>query len=365
MKHRPSVGIIGGGIFGISCALHLDNTHDVSIFEQGSEILMGATYANHNRHHYGFHYPRSLETAEQCLASRASFEDIYGPCLVLNFDNYYCVGSEGSKTSPEEYIAFCEQAGLEYQEQWPQEGVLDESKIDLCLKVKEGVYDFEVLKSLVWKRLKATSTVEVKLRNKAIGGCILPSGNKIIEVQNEDGTQEHEFDFVINAMYANLNQFSEWFDFEKRWFQFNLQELDVIELPINRRIGVTIQDGVYPSFLPLGQTNRYLLAHVEVSQLIREKSWGTVPLLSRVPYVESNWEEVKNTCAQWIPLLHQATYIRSLFVDRVVDAARLENDDRISDIIYYGSGCWSIFSAKIITCESIGKQVAAQIREEG
>jgi len=46
LKKRPRVGIIGGGIFGLSCALSLDNTHDVVVFEQGDDILVGATYAN-------------------------------------------------------------------------------------------------------------------------------------------------------------------------------------------------------------------------------------------------------------------------------------------------------------------------------
>ncbi len=37
LKKRPSVGIIGGGIFGLSCALSLDKTHDVTVFEQGTD----------------------------------------------------------------------------------------------------------------------------------------------------------------------------------------------------------------------------------------------------------------------------------------------------------------------------------------
>ena len=110
-----------------------------------------------------------------------------------------------------------------------------------------------------------------------------------------------------------------------------------------------------------GQARR-MLAHVIASQLIREICPGTVPLLNRVNYVESNWQQVKEVCSEYIPLLRKATYIRSLFVDRVVDAMRLDEDARLTEITNHGSGCWSVFAAKIITCEALGQKVAAQIR---
>lgn len=362
LKKRPRVGIIGGGIFGLSCALSLDKSHDVVVFEQGVDILGGATYANHNRHHYGFHYPRSDDTARQCLESRAKFEELYGECCFWDFANYYCVAKENSKTTPQDYLRFCERMGLEFREEWPEDGVLDKSKIALSLRVREGIYDFDILKKLVQKRIAASATLEIRLRHQVLSGRIEPNGDKVVVVQNDGKVHEFSFDFVINAMYANYNRFCEWFDFEKRLFQFNLQELDVIELPVERKLGVTIQDGPFASFLPLGHTNRYLLAHVEASQLVREIRPGTVPLLNRVAYVESNWQQIQEVCSEYIPLLKKATYIRSIFVDRVVDATRLDEDARLTEITNHGCGCWSVFAAKIITCEATAQKVAAQIR---
>ena len=79
-------------------------------------------------------------------------------------------------------------------------------------------------------------------------------------------------------------------------------------------------------------------------------------------YVESNWQQVREDCSEYISLLQKATYIRSLFVDRVVDATRLDDDARLTEISDHGSGCWSVFAAKIITCEAVAQRVAAQIR---
>ena len=55
------IAIIGAGIFGITAAIKLSKFKDfnVDVFEKCNSIFQGATYANHNRHHYGFHYPRS------------------------------------------------------------------------------------------------------------------------------------------------------------------------------------------------------------------------------------------------------------------------------------------------------------------
>ena len=123
IKHNvelPRIAIIGGGILGLSAALHLDKKYNVTLFEQLDDLLCGATYANHNRHHYGFHYPRSTETAMQCLNSAKDFEGIYSDSLIWNFDNYYCISKDNSKTSPEDYISFCDSVGLEYIEKWVQ-----------------------------------------------------------------------------------------------------------------------------------------------------------------------------------------------------------------------------------------------------
>ena len=361
MNSLPRVGIIGGGLFGLSTAIQLDRKYNVTVFEQFDDILCGATYANHNRHHYGFHYPRSPETAIQCIESANEFEKVYNDSLVWNFDNYYCVSKENSKTTAEEYIKFCNNVGLEYIEEWPSEGVLEKNKIDLCLKVKEGVYSFELLKKIVKQRLEKTSTVDILFNNKVNSGFLENDSTKVLCANSSGALVEHRFDFVINAMYANYNKFCQWFDLEPQHFQFNLQELDIIELPDVEKIGITIQDGPFPSFLPIGNTNRYLLAHVITSQLIREVSKGSIPLTQRLNYLESNWHSIQKSCQEYIPLLKKANYIKSIFVDRVVDATRMHDDARLTDIIDYKNGCWGIFAAKIITAEKTAKELMNKI----
>ena len=107
------MAVIGGGVFGATCAVDLSRSFDVTLFERDTDLLKGATYANHNRHHYGFHYPRSPATIEQCLRSREDFERTYGDCIDRDFDNYYCVAKEGSKTSADDYLEVMRRFQLE------------------------------------------------------------------------------------------------------------------------------------------------------------------------------------------------------------------------------------------------------------
>lgn len=359
---RSRVAVLGGGIFGVSCALELARSFDVTIFEQSHDILTGATTANHNRHHYGFHYPRSPETIEQCLGSRASFEQLYGDCLDWDFDNYYCVAETDTKTTPRDYLAVCRRFDLPVEETAPPQGILDPAKIALCLRVKEGVYDIGKLRVLVRQRLAGEPGIRLLLNHRVISGALL-SDKKVLRVQSDSETLETAFDFVVNATYARTNQFSEWFGFPPKLCQFNLQELDVIELPLKRRVGITIQDGPFPSFIPIANSNRYLLAHVVQSQLVREISTQSTPLLNRVAYVESDWARILEVCSETLPILRKATLVKSIFVDRVVDAARLDDDSRLTELTDHGHGCWSVFSAKVITCVTTSRKLHEQMTQ--
>jgi len=364
MKKKLRVGIIGGGIFGTSAAIELAKNFKVTLFERGPELLRGATYANHNRHHYGFHYPRSRETARQCLSSRKEFESIYGGCLDFDFDHYYCVSKENTKTSPSDYLKFCRDMGLEFEEVDPDPKILDPSKIALCLKGREGVYDISRLRALVLKRMKEAGGIEVKLNAPIVGGHFKSGGKKVLTAL-ADGRkpQEFEFDFVVSAIYGHTNQFCRWFGFRRQKFQFNLQELDVVELPLQRRIGVTVQDGPFPSIIPIANSYQYLMAHVIESQLVREISEADIPLLYRTSYVESNWERVLAVCREYIPILKDVKYVKSIFVDRVVDSKRLKDDARLTELTDHGKGCYSIFAAKVITCVTTAKKLAGLIRK--
>ena len=75
--------VIGGGIFGCSISLELSKYNlDVTLIEKDSDIMSNASKCNHNRIHYGYHYPRSIETAAQSLDGLLSFLMMYKESII-------------------------------------------------------------------------------------------------------------------------------------------------------------------------------------------------------------------------------------------------------------------------------------------
>jgi hypothetical protein len=360
-QNRPRVAIIGGGLFGVTAALALARFCDVQIFEKALALFQGATFANHNRQHFGFHYPRSPETARQCLESHADFQRLYGDAEIFGFPNYYCVAASHSKVTPSHYLKFCDDVGLPYELGFPSKEMLAEDKIALSLRVNEGVCDLAALKQIALHRLKETPNIYVRTNQAVTDGRILGNQAKELTIVEEGKLRHETFDFIVNATYAHYNTFCKWFGFPLRDFQFNLQELNIVELSDDIRIGLTIMDGPFPSMIPMGGTPFHLLAHVNESQLVRECSRHSTPLLGRVSAIESNWSGILKASVEYFPILRKARYVKSLFVDRVVNATASKTDARLTDITDHGSGCFSIFAAKLITCVSTAEKIAEMI----
>ena len=72
------IGIIGGGIFGVTIAIRLAKSHTVEIFEKNDYILKAGSDINQCRIHRGYHYPRSDTTAKELLESQEDF--VLGQC---------------------------------------------------------------------------------------------------------------------------------------------------------------------------------------------------------------------------------------------------------------------------------------------
>lgn len=353
------VGIVGGGLFGASCALELDSFH-VALFEQSKELLTKASYANQNRHHHGYHYPRSEVTAKGCRDSEYDFLQLYGESLV-SFDNYYCISKYGSKTSAADYLEFCRKMSLPFEIAYPPKEFLDGSTIDVCLKVPEPIFDYYELKRLVASYLQERSNIEIRLRHRVIGCYLNSGGSKTLLVESSEGVESYTYDFIINATYSNLNQICEWLGFQPIELQFEVCEVPIVEIPIKQKIGVTVMDGLFGSILPFGRQNQYLVYHVEASIRERFVSRGPEPPLKEW---RSNWPAIQDTVSQFIPIIKEAKHRESMYAVKIVDPKSEETDARVTQIIRHGEGVWSILSGKIVTCVETAKRLAELIEKE-
>ena len=87
---------MGGGIFGTTSAVALaNNGYQVELHEELEDVMMAASDINQYRLHKGYHYPRSKETAQECLKGLYTFKRKYERSVVYgDIEHYYAIASE-------------------------------------------------------------------------------------------------------------------------------------------------------------------------------------------------------------------------------------------------------------------------------
>lgn len=356
------VAVIGAGIFGSTAALELAKTgeFEITLFERNSTILNEATFKNLLRLHQGYHYPRSKKTALECIKSNITFRKEFSECLFESFPSYYAIVKEGSKTSSENFLKFCDELKLPYQIDWPGNGWLDRSKIALCIKTNEAVYDPDKLREVVFTKLDST-LINLLLNHKVIGGKI--SGTKkVLKIESPNGIYEEGFDFVIGAVYSHLNEFARWFNFQTEKVRYQLFEVLEIELPVKEKIGIIVIDGNFSAFLPNGFKKNFRLANAGESSI--KKIFSDYSDINRLELenTQSNWKLTLERAKYFYPIMKEANVVKSLYLTQIVKDGIEDTDERPSEIISYGNGIYSIFAGKVVTCIETAKRIVEMMR---
>lgn len=332
-----NVIVIGAGIFGTSIAVKLrEKNYDVTLVESNSDIMMEASKLNHNRLHYGFHYPRSLETAKQSLDGYESFYRTFKDSICNDFPNYYLV-ENNSNVNSFQYKSFCDKLGLEYTTETPDIN-MDLSRIESSYRTKEPIYDFEGVKKTL-KEILLNSGVNVIFNNKVINKSTF-----------------EKYDVIINTTYSNINEINETLGIPK--IKLRLQKVVIPIFKMNmERIGLTIMDGEFCSILPKGfDPNTFLLYHVKYSVI---KSLDSYIVPSDWKIKEENMEEIVDTIykesGKYFKFLEDAEPIG--YWESIRALPINDDDSRISDINLYeseGKKIITLVSGKITTCMYIG-----------
>jgi hypothetical protein len=326
--------VIGGGIFGCSISLELSKSvFDVTLIEKDSDIMNNASKQNHNRVHYGYHYPRSTETAIQSLDGLLSFLMSYKESIISDFPNYYSISKNQSQISSAEYKNFCDKVGISYYSEYPSSNIMDPLLIEDSFRVEEPIFDWEILKNIIKNNL-INSQVKLNL--------------------NTEFNQTHlKYDFIINCAYSGINEVNKIMNLPL--LKFKLQ--DVI-IPIfeytHSKIGLTIMDGPFCSVMPKGNNlNQFLLYHAKYSILKETEDAVLFPLEN----IEYNLKMIREDSSNYFPFIKDVKFIDYWRTTRAIPITN--NDERLSKIITYPSNpnFITIFSGKISTCIKVAKQI--------
>ena len=351
MTNKLKVCVIGGGIFGLTSAIYLSKfSAKIKIFDKNQKILNGATQFNHNRHHFGYHYPRSIDTALQCINAKKDFDRFYRNSIDYTFKNFYAISKANSKISYKKFENFCKKTSLNFKNIETPKNIFNSDLISKCYIVNEGVYNFNKIKSTILNRIKKNKNIKI-INNVKVVGYVDQS--KTIEYLKSNKLIKENFDLIINATYESIN---DHILKNKIYMEYNLQEMCKLEIK-TEKFGSTILDGEFPSILPIAnKKNEYLFAHVKHSQLVKIKSKNIPKKIFNkniLSQIKSTFEKSK----KFMKILDKAKLIGSFRVIRAVNIDK-ESDSRMSEVITHKNGNLSIFSGKIITVETIGKEIS-------
>lgn len=364
MKNRkPKIAIIGGGIFGTTCALILGKRYQVDLFERHSDILSEASRKNQYRHHIGFHYPRSPEMIKEIKAATSDFTSFYKNAIVYDFPSYYGVAKDGSKISAKDFLRNCRKLKIWYKKEYPPAEFLNPDTVDVCVRTREAIYDYDKLKRFIKNRINNSRNISLNLNQKVLGARFSKDSQKILTIKSGKKIKHETFDYVINATYANYNGFCDWLGFPKKKFEFRLKEIIVIRLNVNQKYAITIVDGPFATLVPTARKNIFTFGDVPLSVHESYIQKSQVSLMEKkLKKLKSRWPEMRERCVKWIPIIRGAEYLESMFVILPVDLLAKSADIRPTDVMNHGQGCFSILSGKIITCVSAAKNIFEEIQ---
>ena len=338
--------VVGAGIFGITTAVKLAKKYQVDLFEKKDDIFCSTSGINQYRLHRGYHYPRAKQTVMSLLKSERSFKAEYAEAIIDDVDHYYCISKRDSLTSPEDYISFCKNNNLEFNIS-NLEIVRNES-VDLCIKVKESLFDPHVLKNICWKNLKKSNT-------------------KIF--LGEEATEEtlEDYDVAIISTYSTINKLLNNFPESQLEYQFELCEKPVVKLPdIFQKKSIVIMDGPFMSLDPFGRTDNFVMGNV--IHAIHHTNIGKNPEIDKrfIPYLDNgiiknpkitNYDLFIDSAAEFMPAIKRAEHVGSMYTVRTVLPNVEMTDERPTIVRKINDKILTIFSGKIPTCAEAAEQV--------
>jgi hypothetical protein len=338
-----NVLVIGAGLFGCCSAIELSRAgFQVDLIDSENDIMLQASRVNHNRIHLGYHYLRSIETAEQSIDGLLSFLFNFGHAVENQFPNYYAIAKEGSKTTPEEFLNFCTKVGISYDYESPEGNLFDKDKLSACFKVPEPVFDYITLKQLIGESI-AKSKVNLLLSNKL---------NKLKQVSK--GSYEatynsiiKKYDAVINSSYAGFNNVNGMLGVPLKNLLY--ERVFIPEFKFDSSpFGLTIMDGPFCSVMPKGkQANEFLLYHVKHS-VLENKLTQLMPEF--IGNSERTVEDIYENSSLFMPFLKGVNRMTFNEITRVVH--KNDDDARLTELYTYEGfdNYFSLLSGKITTC---------------
>tara|TARA_Y100000590_G_scaffold395013_1_gene474628 strand:- start:275 stop:1414 length:1140 start_codon:yes stop_codon:yes gene_type:complete len=343
----PKVLVVGGGIFGTTASIALATSgFNVTLHEELDHLIMAASDINQYRLHRGYHYPRSKQTAQECLDGLKSFKRKYGDSVVNGdgVNHFYAISSRDSLVSSEDYIKFVKEMGLDYNICEPFLGT------DLTVEVNEELFDSNKLRVQVIQKIKGAGVKVVR-------------GKKTTEEDFKD------FDYIVIATYAKINDLVD----EPIQYQYEVVEKPVVKLPEQyKNKSVVVMDGPFMCLDPY-RDGYHVLGHVE--HAIHSTNVGHYPMVLNkyiAAYINTGIVHEPHVTKinkfieagmEFFEDFDKLEHIGSMFTIRTVLPYRDEDDARPTIVNQVAHNVYTIFSGKIGTCVEAANKLVERLKE--
>ena len=244
-------------------------------------------------------------------------------------------------------MKFLKELNLEYEKTNLQ--IVNKNKIDLCVKVKESLFDPERLRKICWHKLQI-SNIKVLLNTKF------------------NPKMFSSYDYVIVATYSKLNSVLQYIQNSQIKCQFELCEKPIVELSKTlSNISLVIMDGPFMCIDPYGNTGLSVMGNVV--HAIHHRNIGKFPVIEekfsqllnngiiKNPPI-TNFDNFLKSASEFIPDITKARHIGSMFTIRTVLPNLEKTDARPTIVNKIAKNVITIFSGKIGNCLEAANKVA-------
>lgn len=339
--------VIGAGFYGLNIALHLRSKgcRNILVLEREDGPMLRASYSNQARVHGGYHYPRSLVTANRSRVNLAIFERDWSDAIDADFRKIYAIPKKCSKVTSTQFLRFSREIGAPIDLCSKKDmQIFNPMLIDSAYIVKEHAFSSIVLAdmlrdALVKYEIPVKYGVDVKLISK--------EGNLVrVNTLHSDSGSEHDYlaKRVFSCAYSGVNQL---FDFGHRLrtkVVHEVTELALMKMPDSlANYGITVMDGPFFSAMPFPSAKGcHSLSHVRYTPHFE---WDDISGVSPYKVLDeyskpTNHRLMQRDASRYVPGIAEATYVRSLFEVKTILKKNDFNDGRpilLEDVFSDGS----------------------------
>lgn len=348
-----NVLVIGAGIHGVSLAMELGKEgNKVYIIDSNQDMLLGASFATHNRIHLGYHYPRSKETAEECREGYDYFLEKYRDCLLFP-DFYYMISKKGSHVTSKQYSEVMKECGLECFSSFPDSDFINKERIEDSFKVREACVNIWKVRDKVKKEFKRLNIMEIY--NFNIKKASLLKNNGLRLISSEDKQIDLKVDLIINCTYTYTNNVQIAFSIYNDLIPYKFETTEIAVVYSDRKIpALTVMDGPFTTILPYAGKEDHYLVYDKKCSVINSKIGVSY---NKKKKYKTNWKNMLKRGSVYYPFFKDLEYKYSLYGHRPI-SLRTNSDDRHTKLIKhdYPIEMYSILEGKFSSAPLIAKK---------